>query len=317
MTSMLRWVVLAQEGARETPVPDLEDALPALSGWEWIRAGIIFASAILLSQILRKAVVALMQRDGAERVGARIVGRLIAYVIVVGGFVYALVSLEVPIGPLVGALGVGGIALAFALQDTIENLIAGVVLEARSQFRRGDQIRADEFDGTVEDINLRTVVLRTFDGVRVVLPNAQVLKHPIVNYTAYVQRRTTLVVGVAYATDLALAQRVILDSIRGVEGVHDSPPPEAYVEGFMSSSIDFAVRYWHEPTIASLWRVRDHVAQAIKRGFDEAGITIPFPQRTVWFPEGIEARSSGYPDDVGPLGRPGGPEPPSWGTDLR
>lgn len=289
MTSMLRWVVLAQGSGEEGT--ELLDELPALTAWDWVRAGIIFGSAILLSQILRKAIIALMERRGPDRVAARITGRLVAYVVVVGGFVYTLVALEVPIGPLVGALGVGGIALAFALQDTMENLIAGLVLEARSQFRRGDQICADDFEGTVEDINLRTVVLRTFDGVRVVLPNAEVLKKPIVNFTAFPQRRTTLVVGVAYATDLSEAQRVILDAVRGIEGVHDSPPPEAYVQGFMESSIDFAVRYWHEPSITTLWRVRDAVAQGVKRGLDEAGITIPFPQRTVWFPEGIETRT--------------------------
>lgn len=288
---MLRWVLLAQETARETPGPELPEAVERLSGWDWITAGIILAASIALSQVLRKGIVSMMRRGGSDRPAARVVGRVAAYITVLAGLVYALWSLAVPITPLVGALGVGGIALAFALQETMENFIAGIFLEARRPFRRGDQISTNDLEGTVEDINLRTVVLRTFGGVRVVLPNAMVLKEPLVNFTAHPRRRTTFTVGVAYMTDLDFAREVILEAVGGVDGVLASPPAEALVEEFSDSSIDFAVRYWHEPSNATFWRVRDGVARAVKAAFNREGITIPFPQRTVWFPEGIETRA--------------------------
>jgi small-conductance mechanosensitive channel len=265
------------------PTDDLERAVQGLTAWDWIRAGIIFAAAIVLAFVVQRALRRLLDRAGEGRVSARVVARIAAYVVVAVGFIYALGSLDVPITPLFGALGVGGIALAFALQDTMENLLSGIFLETRNMFRRGDQIETNGYQGVVEDLNLRNVILRTFDGERVFLPNSLVIQNPITNYTAFGPRRTNLIVGMPYDVDLARAQRVMLAAVQGVEGVLDSPEPEALVEAFGDSSIEFVVRFWHQPGRANLFWVRDAVAQSLKRSLDEAGISIPFPQRTVWF----------------------------------
>ncbi len=226
-----------------------------------------------------------VERDEDVSAGraAQFVGRVVGGVVAVGGFVYALQVLGVRLGPLLGALGLGGLALAFAAQAILSNVFASVLLQARRPFRTGDQISTNDIEGTVEEVNLRTVVLRTYDGERVLVPCAEVLGAPIYNFTAHKARRTTIGVGVAYGSDLATAQRVLLEAMGSVEGVRPKPAPEAWVEAFGESSIDFAVRFWHAPDIATLWRVRSGVAMAVKSGLDAAGIQIPFPQRTLGF----------------------------------
>lgn len=260
--------------------PLVEDAI---SWQEVVRSLVVFLAAIVLAVVLRRLLVRAIDREGNRHVG-RIVGRFLSVVVAAVGGVYALDLLGVRIGPLVGALGVGGIAMAFAAQDIVQNFIAGVLLQVRHPFRVGEQIGSGDYEGVVDDVNLRTTVLSTYDGLIVYLSNAEVLKHPIVNYTRTPLSRTSLTVGLAYDTDLERARDVLLEACRAAEGVQDSPSPEAWVEEFADSSINVAVRYWHAADIASRWRVRSAVAISVKAALDRAGMTIPFPQRVLWLP---------------------------------
>lgn len=253
---------------------------------EAIRAAAIFVAAVVLSVVLRRVLVRALDRQDAERHVGRLTGRFLALLIIAVGVVYALGALGVRIGPLVGALGIGGVALAFAAQETLQNLIAGIMLQVRKPLRIGDQVKTGDYEGVVEDINLRTVELTTYDGLTVYVPNAAVLRAPIVNYTRTPLNRTCLAVGLAYGTDLQRAREVLLGACRSAEGVVEQRPTEVWVEEFGESSINFAVRYWHAADIASRWRVRSAVALSIDAALAEAGMTIPFPQRTLWFGPG-------------------------------
>lgn len=261
--------------------------LTGLTATDWLRAGLIVLVTFGLAAAARKfssrAVVD--EHDALENQAGRFVGRLLAVIVAVVGIVYALSVLNVRLGPLLGALGIGGLALAFAAQSIIANLFASLILMARHPFHRGDQITTGDHEGTVVDVNFRVVVLRSYDGERVLIPCSEVLDNPIINHTARGSRRTTLTVGVAYATDLDRAREVVSRAVNGVDEVRATPPPEVWVEAFGESSIDFAIRFWHAPDVATMWRVRSDVAVAVKRAFDSAGITIPFPQRDVRFPD--------------------------------
>lgn len=259
-----------------------------ISTSDWIEAGIIVTVAILFAIAINFLSQRAVRRADSELYAARFVGRMLAFLIVAAGLVYALSSLEVRIGPLLGALGIGGLALAFALQDIIENFAAGVILQIRRPMRRGDQIFSNDYEGTVLEINLRSTILRTFDGEIVYLPNANVLKNPVINYTARGSRRTNLIVGVDYGADLEQAKSVILSALTKVDGVLDEPAAEAYVHEFGDNSVNLTVFFWHHPEIAELWRIRDAVAIAVKTALDKAGIAIPFPQRTLRFADGRE-----------------------------
>ena len=255
-------------------------AIPhGLTAWDWARAGIIMAVAVVVSQAVKRITMRAFSTH-AERPAVRITGRFIAYLVVIAGFVYALEALMVQIGPLIGALGIGGIALAFALQDILQNLVSGVILQARRPIRHGDQVQIGGYQGVVRDIDLRTVLLRTFDGLDVYLPNRTVLENPIVNYTISPIRRVTLPVGVGYDSDLEKAQRVIVEAVSRVPGVRAEPPPAAWVTELGASAVNISVLFWFHVTSNS-FEVQSLCAVAVKKALDDAGIEIPFPQRTL------------------------------------
>lgn len=283
-------IVLRSAGPPEDDEPVLDTS--GLESWDWIRAALVLVGTIVVAYAVRRLVTRLAERAGIRPAIGRLIGRFGAAVVVAIGLVYTLSALEVRVGPLLGALGVGGIALAFALQDILSNLVAGLILQARNQFRIGDQVMTNEYDGTVHDITLRTVVLDTYDGERVVVPSAQVLQSPLVNHTAFSHRRTTVRVGVGYGTDLATATEVLVTAVAGVEGVMATPPPAAWADTFGDSSIEFAVWFWHRAPVAEEWKTRHGVVLAIHHGLADAGIEIPFPQRVVHVPTPPDGESS-------------------------
>jgi len=252
-----------------------------IDGWSWAVAGGVLLAAILISRIVKWALIRSL-RGRLDAALANLIGRVGAYAVVIVGLVYALEELGVRIGPILGALGIAGIALAFALRDILENFVAGVLLQLQRPFKYDDQVKIDEMEGTVVGIDTRLVTLLSPAGETLKIPSATVIKADINNYTAHGGRRTTVPVGVAYGTDLSAARSALSTAVRSAEGVRDEPSPEVLLEAFGDSSIDFVVRFWHEPSIASFWNVRDDVVASIDRALTDAGIEIPFPQRTLW-----------------------------------
>jgi small-conductance mechanosensitive channel len=246
-------------------------------------AGGIALAGVVVAKVVRGLVSRAAASEDGHGAAADAVGRFAGLVLAAMALVYALGVIGVRLGPLVGALGIGGLAFAFAGQSILANFLASIILQLRRPFRRGDQVSVDTSEGTVDEINFRTVVLRTFDGQRVLVPCASVLNTPIVNHTTLGRRRTTLEVSVGYDADLDEARAVLLRALEGVDGVLDHPQPEVWVKSFGDSGIPLALRFWHPPDVATLWRVRSEVAVAAKRALDDAGIAIPFPQRVLRF----------------------------------
>ena len=277
--------------AQETPT-DVTHLLQHQVGWvEWVMAVVAIVASLVMGRLVRRALNRGLKRTPVTPFATIVLGKTVVYVAVTLGLYFALVILQLEVGPLLGALGLAGLAIAFAFQDILENFIAGVLMLMRRPIKVGDEMESNGYQGDVNDMTLRAVAMDTFDGDRVYLPNAMVWKSPMVNFTETPLRRTTLVVGVAYDTDLDLAQQVLQETIDNVPGV--AIPPEATVEfvEFNNSSIDFYVRYWHPSDRKTLWAVRDRAGRAMKKALDAAGIVIPFPQRTLWFPEGLGDRS--------------------------
>ncbi len=271
------WLLAAQTDSEEI-------VTRGLTARDWLTAAAILLAGIALGRIVKRVVARAAggDEDGAGA-AAQAVGRTVGLILTAVSLVYALGVIGVRLAPLVGALGIGGVALAFAGQNILANFLASIILQLRRPFRRGDQVTVAGSEGTVDDVNFRTVVLRTFDGERVMVPCAQVLSTNIVNHTTLGRRRTTLDVSVAYDTDLEATRFVLLEAVAKVEGVLERPPPEVWVEEFADSGIGVAVRFWHAPDIATLWRVRSEVAVVVKRSLAAAGVEIPFPQRVLRF----------------------------------
>lgn len=267
----------------QSELDDLADALQngGLTLWDFGRALIILMGAALVARTARFVVRRGLARRRTDAIVIDLTGRIVGYLILMFGCLYALNTLGVAIGPLLGAMGIVGFALAFALQDVVENFVAGLILQGTRPFGADDQIETGDYEGTVIAVDARTVTLVTLEGETVRLPSAEVIKGPIVNHTTIGQRRTTVEVGVAYGTDLDHARAVTLAAVGRVPGVHAEPEPEALLVRFGASSIDLAALFWHAPEVADQWRVRNDVVAAIDRAFKAENITIPFPQRDV------------------------------------
>ena len=277
--------------------PVLRDAIEAR---EWIAAGLILVLGIAAGFALRALLARSLRRGDSERHTAEALTRGVGWAVMAAALFWSLSVLGVRFGPLVGALGIGGLALAFAAQSILANFLASLILQTRRPFRRGDQISTNDCEGTVEDVNFRTVRLRTYSGERVLVPCAEVLANPITNHTTLGRRRTTLEVGVAYDADLEQVRAVLLAAVEGAEGVHEKPPAEVWVKEFDDSAVTVAARFWHAPDQTNLWRVRSHVAVAMKGALDAAGIQIPFPQGVLSFASQAEPRPDG--DGTDPVG---------------
>lgn len=268
--------------SQDTDLDTLREALEGdpLTLWDWATAGIILSVAVVGSRVIKFALKRLLANRWDSAV-VDLLARLVGYAIVTFGFIYALEQLGVQIGPLLGALGIVGIALAFALQDILQNFVAGLLLQIRRPFSYGQQISSGDIEGTVESIDARSVTLVTPDGDTVYLPNSQVITAAIHNHTQRGHRRSSVSIGVAYGSDLDRVKEVFLEAVNELDSVIDDPPPEVLFNGFGDSSIDFLVRFWHPPTIADSWVARDEVGMALDRAATDAGIEIPFPQRVI------------------------------------
>lgn len=208
------------------------------------------------------------------RIGTWVIGIIIAAVVVFP---------DLQLGDIIGLLGLSSVAIGFAFQDIFKNFLAGILLLIEEPFRLGDQVIVDTYEGTVESIKIRSTHIKTYTGELVEIPNSIVFTNPVRVMTAFRSRRTDLDIGVDYTTPLQLAKQTFLDTLPQVDGVLSHPEPEVDVVGFGSSSIDFKVRYWTTPQIAEVRRIQSRVAIALKVACDDAGITIPYPIRTVHF----------------------------------
>jgi small-conductance mechanosensitive channel len=247
--------------------------------------------ALVVALVLAKVVERTLARTRADQVAVVLLSRLVRLIGVLGALLLTLAVSGIAIGSVLAALAVVGVAVGLAVQGILENFIAGVILLVRKPFFAGDQIRTGDFEGTVEAIDLRVTRIVDYDGEVVLVPNRDVYSNPLVNLTRRGRRRTVVMVGVDYRDDHDDARAVILGSVRGVDGVLQDPEPEVLLTELGDSSVNFEVRYWTRPDIRSVRHAQDRVLAAAKRGIEEAGMTIPWPIRTV-VPDGTFKTSS-------------------------
>ncbi len=246
-----------------------------------IRLGIaigIVVGAWLISKAIQRFGGPLLAKRRTESFG-RVMSKLLGYaVITLGVFVAAVIVFPSfkPVDVLAG-LGIFSIAIGFAFQDILSNLLAGILLLIREPFEGGDQIEVVEQRGTVERITIRETQIRTFDGEKVVIPNAQVYQNVIRVQTAYGPKRTTLVIGLDDWEDLDRAADIVLEAVGDIDGVESDPAPEAYFSEFGDSVTNMDLRYWTQPRQADVRRVQDQVIRSVGRALRDAEIAMPSP----------------------------------------
>lgn len=236
-------------------------------------------------------------------VAALVLGILVTVTIMVPSFTPA---------SLISALGVGGVAIGFAFKDIFQNFLAGVLLLLTEPFKLNDQITYKDFEGTVETIQTRATTIKTYDGRRVVIPNAELFINVVTVNTAYDMRRLQYDVGIGYGDDIAQARQLILEALREVEGVLTEPAPEALVVDLAGSSVNLRARWWiNPPRRADIMGAQDRVLEAIKNKLTAHGIDLPFPTQQILLHDQTEAtdgdrktQREGWPAGQGEVPKP-------------
>ena len=187
------------------------------------------------------------------------------------------------LGDIIATLGLGSVAVGFAFQDIFKNFLAGILILIQQPFRIEDQIIVEDYEGTVEHIDIRTTQIRTYQGEQIIIPNSTMFTSAVQVRTAYNSRRTDLMVGVDYNTPLTKVVGILEDTIKTVKGVLKNPVAEIDIVNFGGSSIDIIVRYWSLPQQKQVRQTQTKAIIAIKKIFDQEDINIPYPIRTVYF----------------------------------
>ena len=244
---------------------------------------LILAAGVVFARAAGHATERGIRRAGGDQVVVNLGARLVRLVVVVAAILLALSVAGVPVGAALAGLGIVGLAIAFALQSILENFVAGIILILRKPISHGEQVVVGDHEGTVDDIDLRVTRLVDYDGELIIIPNGEVFRATIVNLTRRGSRRTRVVVGIDYRDDHDAARDVIEAAVAAAPGVIATPAPQARCIALGESSVDFEVRYWTAPDIASVVDAQDAVLRGIKTAIEAAGMTIPWPIRTLAF----------------------------------
>ncbi|MGE0073964.1 MAG: mechanosensitive ion channel family protein [Sphaerochaetaceae bacterium] len=194
-----------------------------------------------------------------------------------------LTQMGVNPAPILAGLGVTGFILGFAFQETIGNLLAGVMIVLNAPFRIGDYVEVGSMNGTVRDMDMMSVTLATPDNKRVIMANKLIWGQAIVNYSYTDTRRVEMGVSIAYDSDVGKAKEILWDIINSYPEVLRQPAPVIEVNKLNDSSVDLVVRPWTKP--ADYWTVYFRFQQEVLEKFRAAQVEIPFPQVDVHMPE--------------------------------
>lgn len=243
----------------------------------------------LLSSIFKSLVTKLLSKSHTHRNLVRVFQRIGGALILFVGFMIAMVIAIPGFTPakLVGALGIGSVAIGFAFKDIFQNLLSGILLLLSEPFKIGDQIISGDYEGTVEDIKVRATTIRTYDGRQVVIPNSQLYTGALTVNTAYKRRRLEMTVGIGYNDDIRGAKKAILAALENAKTVSKLAEPSVIATEFGDSSINLKVRWYiDDGTQANKVASIHEVIVEVKDYLDEADVNIPFPIRTLDFSDG-------------------------------
>ncbi len=242
-----------------------------------------------LFRVTRAPLGALLRRSGLhEKLVELVVGSIYRYVLLIMGLVMAADQMGINVAAALAGLGVAGIAVGFAAQDSLANIIAGFTIFMDKPFVVGDFITTEGQYGTVSNITLRTTRIRTPRNSWVILPNKTIIDSILENHSKNGELRVEVPVGIAYKEDIPTARTVLLAAVQGLPEVLDAPEPDVVVSGLGGSSVDLMVRVWIS-NAQSERGVEAGVVEACKLALDAANIEIPFPHLQL-FVENVEDR---------------------------
>lgn len=248
-------------------------------GIKILAAIIILIIGLWLAKKIKALFAAALAQKAVDATLIRFFSSLLYAAIVVFVVIAAIGKLGVETTSFAAVVAAAGLAIGLALQGSLSNFAAGVLLILFKPFKVGNVVKAAGEMGTVVEVGLLTTDLKTPDNVKIIIPNASIMAGSITNLSAHPTRRVDMTVGVGYGDDLNQAKQIILDLLVADERVLKDPAPQVEVANLGDSSIDFVVRPW--VNAADYWQVKFDFTKSIKERFDAEGISIPFPQRDV------------------------------------
>lgn len=211
-----------------------------------------------------------------------LIARTVSGIILGLGLLLALSEIGMSLTGLLAALGLASVGIGFALQDILSNLFAGIILLLQHPFTIGDQVMIGQEEGTVENVRIRDTQILTYEGERVFIPNQTVFSNPIINYTSTPSLRIDVRVGIRYEEDVDKARRLIKEVLESIKGILDQPEPAVLIEA-ESEALILVARFWMDSDRNRRLKVQSDVLELIVKSFNSAGITIPYPIRTIEF----------------------------------
>ena len=244
-----------------------------------ISALVILFIGNLIVKAVANSVAKVLQKKKMDRAVVEFIHGLVRYLLFVIVLIAALGRLGVQTASVVAVIGAAGLAVGLALQGSLSNFAAGVLIVAFRPFKSGDYVEIGGVAGSVDSIQIFQTVLTTPDNKMVVVPNGNVIGGSITNYSRHDTRRIDLMIGVSYSADLQKTKELLTKICESDERVLKEPGVQVGVHTLADSSVNFVVRPW--VSTADYWNVYFDLMQAIKEGLDQEGIEIPFPQMDV------------------------------------
>ncbi|EHQ36813.1 mechanosensitive ion channel family protein [Methanoplanus limicola] len=246
----------------------------------------LFILIILISFVLGQLISKKLRKDISGKIPVNdreLLIKIVYFTILIVGLITALPYIDIDLSGIIFAGGIIGIILGFAGQNLFSNFISGIVIFIERPIKIGDNVGVGDILGTVEDIRILSTIIKTYDGIYTRIPNLTIFSSNITNYVAHVARRFEYTVEIRYRDDAELAMAVIRDVIDSHPFALKNPGPMVFVDRLGQNGVVIIVKIWAPSSV--WWDVRTELLQKIKLAVEAEGIEIPFPQRTVWFPE--------------------------------
>ncbi|AKH19869.1 mechanosensitive ion channel family protein [Sedimenticola thiotaurini] len=232
-----------------------------------------------VASILLKIVRKLLNKSKMDAILINFVTSILHAILLLFIVIAAMDQLGVDTTSLIALLGAAGLAVGLAMQNSLQNFAAGVMLIIFRPFKTGDFVEAGGTAGVVETISIFSTIMRTGDNREVIVPNGSIYNGTITNFSARETRRIDMVFGIGYGDDIRKAKQLLNDILEADERVLKDPAPLVAVGELADSSVNFNVRPWVKS--ADYWNVKFDLTERIKLAFDDNGISIPYPQMDV------------------------------------
>jgi small conductance mechanosensitive channel len=244
-----------------------------------IAAILIFVIGRWIAKFIRKILEKLMTRKEVDVTVVNFICSIVYVILLIFVILGAIHQIGVQTVSLVAVLGAAGLAVGLALQGSLANFAAGILLIVFRPIKVDDFVEAAGVTGVVERVDIFTTQLKTPDNKTVIIPNAQLTSNNITNYTAKGTRRVDLVIGVSYSDNIDKVRSLIEDELKKDDRILTEPAPTIVVLELADSSVNFGVRPWTKAD--DYWGVHFGLTENLKKRFDAEGVSIPFPQRDV------------------------------------